>query len=179
MAAQVSLRPGDRLSLDALTIESLVIPWLQASMQPGGVPGFVDWRLSGRLSRLMLSGSFEGAEDEALLTTPNGKLPMHRIFLLGLGEAEEKATALKPVLVRHFKRLEAAGVQELALTAPAPLGADGQLAWFETYLLALREAQSSRLKELILLQPGAIQEEAEHRLSAVSRGAGLCWVAGA
>ena len=64
-----------------------------------GLAGLVDWRASGRLSRLLLRGHLSGAPGERLLTPGGSALPARRLVLLGAGNSA---------------RLDEAGAAELA-----------------------------------------------------------------
>ena len=51
-----------------------------------GAAGLCDWRLCGRLSRLIKQGRIAGGDGEVtLLPPPARRLPFDRIFLFGLG----------------------------------------------------------------------------------------------
>ena len=54
-----------------------------------GMTGFVDWRLHGLLSRLLLDQRVEGALLEGCLIPSRGRLPMDKVFLFGLGSLEK------------------------------------------------------------------------------------------
>ncbi len=47
--------------------------------------GYVDWRMCGALSRVLKGGLFTGVKDDWLLLPSDGKLPVPRIFVVGLG----------------------------------------------------------------------------------------------
>ena len=50
-----------------------------------GSAGYVDWRLCGALSRVLQSGFFVGARGDSLLLPTDGRFPVPRIFVIGLG----------------------------------------------------------------------------------------------
>jgi cytosol aminopeptidase family protein len=85
-----------------------------------GLAGLADWRLSGRLSRMIRSGMLTGGAGEAVLTPPGARLSFKKLFLFGLGKAQtddELAARLKDAL----RRLAHAGVQDAALQLPPRL----------------------------------------------------------
>ncbi|HPH65715.1 MAG TPA: M17 family peptidase N-terminal domain-containing protein, partial [Kofleriaceae bacterium] len=53
-----------------------------------GVAGLVDWRLCGRLSRLLVSKKASGGVGESMMLPASRRLPMSRIFWFGLGPSK-------------------------------------------------------------------------------------------
>lgn len=51
-----------------------------------GSSGLADWRMNGKLSKLILSSRFQGAEGEALLMPTRGRLDSQELLLMGLGK---------------------------------------------------------------------------------------------
>src|SRR5437667_11101312 len=52
-----------------------------------GAAGLCDWRLCGRLSRLLRADRLSGREDEVVLLPPaRARLPFSRLMLFGMGE---------------------------------------------------------------------------------------------
>jgi hypothetical protein len=52
---------------------------------PHGVAGLVDWRLAGRVSRLLESGFASGALGEVVLLPGKPKLPFDKLLFFGIG----------------------------------------------------------------------------------------------
>lgn len=73
-------------ALDQLGTEILVCGLAEGELPPHGVAGLVDWRLGGRLSRLLARGFVRGALGEVLLLPGKPKLPFDKVILFGLGE---------------------------------------------------------------------------------------------
>jgi hypothetical protein len=120
VAPRIAIHPGDLRGLDRLKIESLVIPMYALRIQPQGVAGFVDWRLSGRLARLIRTGKFRGESGEAVLTTSIGRIGVERVFLLGLGGPESRGIdERKEQMATLIKVLEDAGTKQAAIAPPA------------------------------------------------------------
>ncbi len=114
-----ALAPGDLAGLDALEVDALVVPLFEARAQPQGVAGNVDWRLSGRIARLLQSGRFTGRRGEVLLMTALERISAARLFLWGLGPAArwpepDLATALAPLV----RVLADAAVESAAVALP-------------------------------------------------------------
>jgi hypothetical protein len=73
-------------ALDLLGTEILVCGSTQDERPPRGVAGLVDWRLAGRLSRLMVNGFATGRLGEVVLLTGKPKLPFDKVLCFGLGD---------------------------------------------------------------------------------------------
>jgi len=75
--------------LDLAGTEVLVAALASDERPPHGVAGLVDWRLAGRLSRLILEGYATGSVGEVLLLPGQPRLPFDKLVLFGLGERSE------------------------------------------------------------------------------------------
>jgi hypothetical protein len=75
--------------LDLAGTEVLVACLVQGERPPHGVPGLVDWRLSGQISRLVASGYATGEVGEVVLVPGKPKLPFDKILLFGIGPREK------------------------------------------------------------------------------------------
>ena len=122
MAAQVecSHHPLRLEVLDDLPpLEALVVFIAENERPLVGAAGFLDWRMSGRLSRLLKSAFFTGAAEDQLLVTTEGALPIPRVFAVGMGRTgilqRERVDAL---LERAAEILNRAGIREVALELP-------------------------------------------------------------
>jgi len=106
--------------LDALTGVDALCLFVGEDERPlQGTAGFVDWRLCGGLSRVLLEGFFRGAEGETLLLPTNGRLPVSRIFVIGTGRAAElDAAAVGRALKHAAEVLQRAKVSSVALEIP-------------------------------------------------------------
>ncbi len=70
-------------------VEAIVLGLFEDERPLKGMTGFVDWRLHGLLSRLVLQQRLEGTLLEGCLMPSRGRLPMDMVFLFGLGSLEE------------------------------------------------------------------------------------------
>jgi hypothetical protein len=68
--------------------EALVLPFFADERPLRGAAGLCDWRLCGRLSRVLANGRVSGAWGETTLYPAGKKLPFQRLVLFGLGPAE-------------------------------------------------------------------------------------------
>jgi hypothetical protein len=82
------VRP-DLHQLDRVTAETFVVNLFEEDRPPRGVAGLVDWRLCGRLSRMIVDGRLQGQFREAVLFPGYGRLPAGRICAYGLGKTAE------------------------------------------------------------------------------------------
>ena len=111
-------------TLDALQGCDALCLFLAEDDRPlSGAPGFVDWRMGGGLSRVLLQGFFVGAADDQLLIPTAGKLPVPRVFAIGVGrEANLDAARLGAVLSGAAAMLRRAGVGSVAIALPKGAG---------------------------------------------------------
>jgi len=117
---ELSYYPLTMEALDQADAEALCLFVSEDERPLTGLAGLVDWRLSGRLSRMIRAGLVIGAAGEALLTPPGMRLAFKKLFVFGLGAArtdEELAARLLDAL----RRLAQAGVRDAALQLPARL----------------------------------------------------------
>ncbi|HWE31423.1 MAG TPA: M17 family peptidase N-terminal domain-containing protein, partial [Polyangia bacterium] len=68
--------------------ETLVLPFFVDERPLRGAAGLCDWRLCGRLSRLLQSSRVAGKWGEVTLYPPGKRLPFQRLLLVGLGAAD-------------------------------------------------------------------------------------------
>jgi hypothetical protein len=76
-------------ALDQIGTEILVATTTSEDRPPQGVAGLVDWRLAGRLSRLIKRGFLSGELGEVLLIPGRPRLLFDKIVLFGLGRRDE------------------------------------------------------------------------------------------
>lgn len=75
--------------LDQTGTEVLLACLASDERPPHGIPGLVDWRLAGRVSRLLESGFATGAVGEVLLVPGKPKLAFDKVLLFGMGPLGE------------------------------------------------------------------------------------------
>lgn len=120
---ELSYYPLTMEALDQADAEALCLFVSEDERPLIGLSGLVDWRLSGRLSRMIRAGLVIGADGEALLTPPGMRLAFKKLFLFGLGSARNDAE-LAAKLSDALRRLAKAGVKDAALQLPARLAPD-------------------------------------------------------
>jgi hypothetical protein len=146
---ELSYYPLTMEALDQADAEALCLFVSEDERPLTGLAGLVDWRLSGRLSRMIRAGLVIGAAGEALLTPPGMRLAFKKLFLFGLGAArsdEELAGRLADAL----RRLAQAGVKDAALQLPARLAP-------ELGVRTLKDGDGTLARALVFtLEPGKL-----------------------
>jgi hypothetical protein len=93
--------------LDLLGTEVVVAPLAADERPPHGVTGLLDFRLAGRISRLIQSGFATGKVGEVLLLPGKPKLPFDKILLFGIGKRSEfNDPVFRAVLDKMLRTLE-------------------------------------------------------------------------
>lgn len=93
--------------LDLSGTEVLVAALTSDERPPHGVAGLVDFRLAGRLSRLVQTGFASGAIGEVLLIPGKPRLPFDKVLLFGVGPlADYTELAFRAVLGKVLSTLE-------------------------------------------------------------------------
>lgn len=93
--------------LDCASTEVLVAVILEDERPPHGVAGLVDWRLYGRLSRLMQSGFVTGQLGEVVLLPGKPQLPFDKLLLFGTGLRSDFGDRVyRTVLLKILSTLE-------------------------------------------------------------------------
>lgn len=87
-----------------------------------GLPGLVDWRLAGALSRALRAGTYRGEGGEQLLVPTQGRLGSPRVFCFGVAEPPGDEATYRAVVYRSLDALLRAGSRS-QLTALPPFGA--------------------------------------------------------
>ncbi len=112
--------------LDALAgVDALCLFVAEDDRPLPGTAGYVDWRLSGALSRVLKQKFFTGARQDWLLLPSDGRLPITRIFVVGIGGRKDLDTgALGQVLANAAQVLGKAQVESVALEIPGGVKVD-------------------------------------------------------
>ena len=93
--------------LDCASTEVLAATTLEDERPARGVAGLIDWRLSGRLSRLMEAGFAKGSLGEVLLLPGKPHMPFDKLLLFGAGKrADFGERVYRDVLNRILGTLE-------------------------------------------------------------------------
>jgi hypothetical protein len=84
----LTVLPLDLARWDETARDCLVLPVFKDDRPLRGAAGLVDWRLCGKLSRLVKAQRASAEAGEQLLLPPGRRLRFKRIFWFGLGDAK-------------------------------------------------------------------------------------------
>jgi hypothetical protein len=121
-------------SLDGLAADALALFVGTADRPLLGVPGLIDWRLCGVLSRTILGGHLEGELEEVLLMPSGGRIPPRALFCFGVGQVPLSTTRFAQVAKNACQVMGRAQVAMFAAEMPEMAGGDLQEtaeAWLE------------------------------------------------
>jgi hypothetical protein len=90
-----------RDGVDALECDLLVTGIFQDERPIKGTSGWLDWRLNGRLSRLVMDKKLTGDWKETTLVPSGRRITPRMILLLGLGRTKEYSTLRLRELFAH------------------------------------------------------------------------------
>lgn len=126
-----------------------------------GASGLCDFRLCGRLSRLLASGKVTGEFGESTLYPLGYRLDFQRVLLFGLGEsARFNETRAKSATERLLSIAARLGVSRWALVLPGrSLGALSARRALELFIEQLKK-QPLRHDHLVIIEALAGQKEA-------------------
>lgn len=152
MSAVVSTVPLSLDALDPLPVDTLCLFVTEDERPLTGAAGYVDWRLCGQLSRLLVDGFFKGARGESLLLPSNGRIGAPRVVILGLGPGGEAlhAGTLRGALSQAADVLNRAGADSIAVELPgrgALPGEERSSAFQEAFVPAFRGARVTLLAD--------------------------------
>jgi hypothetical protein len=115
----VSVLPLDLARWDETERDCLALPVFKDDRPLRGAAGLADWRLCGRLSRLITSNRASGGTGEALLLPPGRRLRFQRVMWFGLGESKGYSEdRFKKDLAWIIDVVTRAGVADWALQLP-------------------------------------------------------------
>lgn len=113
--------PCSLAGLDELTADTLVLCVTEEQRPLRGAAGFADWRLCGRLSRLLETGAISGATTEKLLLPSQGRLPTPRVVVLGWGRHEDLPAEATRRMEQICKTLHDLRATHVAIALPEPV----------------------------------------------------------
>jgi hypothetical protein len=117
----LSFHPLTLEAIDQAAAESLCL-FIGSDERPlTGLAGLLDWRLSGKLSRLLRGGLLTGEAGEAVLTPPGTRFGFQKLFLFGVGPSGQPEQLLVERVGEALRKLAQAGVREVAMQLPARL----------------------------------------------------------
>jgi hypothetical protein len=155
---------------DAASAEALALPFFSDERPLRGAAGLADWRLCGRLSRLLVKGKLKGALGETIMVPPAGRrLTFKRVILFGLGESRGFDEHRYRDAVRRIRAvLTKAGIGHYAVQPPGR--AMGLIAPRRALELWLEESAADGLSaDVTILESPSGQKEMAEALRRTSR----------
>lgn len=99
--------------------DALVLTFFSDERPLRGAAGLADWRLCGRLSRLIKHRRISGRRGESVMLPPGRRLTFNRVFLFGLGSSQRFDEETYRQHVRWIRDvLRRAGASNYAIQAP-------------------------------------------------------------
>jgi hypothetical protein len=115
----LSVLPLDLARWDETARDCLVLPVFKDDRPLRGAAGLVDWRLCGRLSRLLKTSRATADAGETMLMPPGRRLRFKRILWFGLGDAKGYTDERFRRDLRWILRVvSSAGASDWSLQAP-------------------------------------------------------------
>jgi hypothetical protein len=146
--------PTDMGSLSELKTEALCLPFFRDERPMRGPAGLVDFRLCGKVSKLIAGGRMLGELGEAVLMPARPRLSAERLLWIGAGRVNELTEQRYRQLVRDvLVRLSNLRVRAAALSLPGRVRGQIEAVAAIDWLLEEARGFSERLDELTLLEP--------------------------
>ena len=116
---KLSILAADLGKWDEADRDSLLLPIFEDERPLRGSAGLCDWRLGGRLSRLLKAKKASGARGETLMTPPGRRLRFNRLMVFGLGPSRDYDEQRYRSDVRWIRKVAAdAGITDYAIEPP-------------------------------------------------------------
>jgi len=166
----LSVLPLDLVRWDETARDCLVLPVFRDDRPLRGAAGLADWRLCGRLSRLVKAHRASAEAGETLLLPPGRRLRFARILWFGLGDA-------KGYTDERFKKdvgwildvVDKAGVRDWAMQPPGR--ASGLIGARRAIELMLEDDRLAAQSLAVLEDPAGQKDIAELLRSQAQRAA--------
>lgn len=115
----LSVLPVDLARWDESARDCLVLPVFRDDRPLRGAAGLADWRMCGRLSRLLKTEKATANAGETMLLPPGRRLRFKRVMWFGLGDAKGYTDdRFRKDLAWILGVVTAAGVTDWAIQAP-------------------------------------------------------------
>ncbi|MBX3160354.1 MAG: hypothetical protein KF773_30600 [Deltaproteobacteria bacterium] len=115
----LSVLPLDLARWDEASRDCLVLPVFKDDRPLRGAAGLADWRLCGKLSRLVTANRASAESGETLMLPPGRRLRFSRLLWFGLGDAKAyNDERFRKDLAWILGVVRRAGIAEWVLQAP-------------------------------------------------------------
>jgi hypothetical protein len=109
--------------LDALVADAVVVGLCSDVRPLAGLLALVDWRLCGRVSRLVERGMITGASGEQILMPTLGRIVPPRLFIVGWGRAKTASAHAEERVRATLAMIDQARAERVAFAFPEPAAA--------------------------------------------------------
>ncbi len=156
----LSLLPLDLARWDETTHDCLVLAVFRDDRPLRGAAGLADWRLCGRLSRLLKSQRAPADAGEPIMLPPGRRLRFSRVMWFGLGDAKGYSDdRLRKDLTWIAGVVKNAGVSDWAVQVPGR--ASGLIGARRAVEIILEDATLSQESLTLLEDPAGQKDIAE------------------
>jgi hypothetical protein len=156
----LSVLPLDLARWDEVARDCLVLPVFKDDRPLRGAAGLADWRLCGRLSRLLKDHRASADAGESMLLPPGRRLKFSRLLWFGLGESKGYSDErFKKDLAWILEVVAKAGVTSWALQAPGR--ASGLIGARRAVELMLENTELNEQPVVLLEDPAGQKDIAE------------------
>ena len=77
------------IDIDRIETEVVVLPFFSDEKPLKGAAGLIDWRMRGKISRLISQGRISGDKGESTLFLPDSRISAKKIIMSGLGDSSK------------------------------------------------------------------------------------------
>jgi hypothetical protein len=156
----LTVLPLDLSRWDEAKHDCLVLPVFRDDRPLRGAAGLVDWRLCGKLSRLLRDSRATADAGETMLLPPGRRLKFSRILWFGLGDAKGYSEErFRKDLAWILSVVQQAGITDWALQMPGR--ASGLIGARRAIEIVLEDPALSKQAIAILEDPAGQKDIAE------------------
>ena len=156
----LSVLPLDLSRWDEASRDCLVLPVFRDDRPLRGAAGLADWRLCGRLSRLIKANKATGDAGETMMLPPGRRLRWKRVMWFGLGDAKGYSDErFRKDLAWIRDVVKGAGVTDWSMQAPGR--ASGMIGARRAVELMLEDDSFTEQNVTLLEDPSGQKDIAE------------------
>jgi hypothetical protein len=156
----LSVLPLDLARWDESARDCLVLPVFRDDKPLRGAAGLADWRLCGKLSRLLKTNRATAEAGETIMLPPGRRLRFSRVMWFGLGDAKGYSDdRLRKDLAWISGVVKSAGVTDWAVQAPGR--ASGLIGARRAVEIILEDSALAQQSVTLLEDPAGQKDVAE------------------
>jgi len=105
--------------IDRIETEAVVLPFFSDERPLKGAAGLIDWRMRGKISKLISEGRISGAKGESTLILPDYRISAKKILMTGLGDSSRfNEMELKEAGSKIIQQITHINVKEFTVALP-------------------------------------------------------------